>query len=142
MMQVMKLQCILLLLIFLFVTINSRPSKDRSITALKNLFMRDLKWKPSDHPGVREKRQSSWWDEETTIDPEDFTPQQIHLSLGDDASEMVVMFATVADGSDPPIVRYGISPNNYSLEAQGGSEEFYNGNSRGVHNHHRVKLHV
>ena len=53
------------------------------------------------------------------------------------------MWATqVYESGSTPVVRYGIGPNNYSLQATGKMDSFYIANAEGTKYHYRVLLEV
>ncbi|XP_022103392.1 acid phosphatase type 7-like [Acanthaster planci] len=67
-------------------------------------------------------------------------PEQIHIALGDNTSEMVVLWSTHDQSSS--VVQYGLSPDDLNLKASGDYVEFnwLDGNAEGLQFIHRVKL--
>ena len=67
-------------------------------------------------------------------------PEQIHLSYGYNASEMVVTWSTSAASSS--VVNYGSSQFDVSRKQTGQSWRFTEGNPNGLQYMHRVVLKV
>ena len=69
-------------------------------------------------------------------------PEQVHIALGRDQSEMVVIWATAGPSSS--LVSYGLSPETLDDRAEGESVEFgwTEGNAKGLHYLHRATLTV
>ncbi|XP_071958115.1 acid phosphatase type 7-like [Antedon mediterranea] len=65
-------------------------------------------------------------------------PEQIHISYGDNPTEMVVVWSTPSPGV--PSVLYGLVNDNKTEQATGTSKHFTFGNPDGLQYLHRVKL--